>query len=447
MPRVGRLTALPTYTTESATGAGRFPDGEPLFTHRTYMQKDKNGGVKILQQGTGPGYLVYHSSDLNTPRVHGDAANPNSKWPAKITSSTFLIHSGNRRTPADGDRADQIFAWGLPNKLGRFPIDGFASRLVDEPTAGLGQELCISPTSGTGALDDVDDRVVSFKSLLRTRGLVLRPLTLNPDPLDGELRVDADSSPVNELKWYDATAFRTVVSKESLRRSFYEGMGASMLIFNEYMGPLGATDNVGIATAGTGAALFGAGAIDKTDHPGVIGLTTGPTAAGRVFVIGNATGGLHLGVGGVTRFGSWIMTGPTLSDAINEFVTRTGICSIVLPNTILFGVCLEYQFDQNGGRWQGITNDVGETSLDTGITVAASTWYFMAFEVNDDGTSVEFFIDGLSVGTLAVEADIPAGPGFNCFYNTHIMKLAGTSARAIYLDADFIYQEFDRTGV
>ncbi len=201
-------------------------------------------------------------------------------------------------------------------------------------------------------------------------------------------------------------------------------------------------EGVQAVSAGAGAGLFTPTAI-FTDHPGIWGMRTGTTATGRVFIIGRPAS-FHVGVGGITRVGTWVRTPATLSDAVQEYVLRAGFFSIALPNTINEGIGFEYQFDQNGGRWQGITDATAESSLDTGITVVVDTFYYLEFEVNAAGTSVEFFIDGVSVGTLAVAANIPAGTGFDLFYNTHIMKLVGTTARDFFIDAYYTYQEISR---
>ena len=113
-----------------------------------------------------------------------------------------------------------------------------------------------------------------------------------------------------------------------------------------------------------------------------------------------------------------------------------------LPDLINEGIGFEYNDSQNGGRWQAIAHDGIETSVDTGITVAADTWYNLELEINAAGTSVEYFIDGASVATIAT--NIPTGTGFGLFYNAHIMKLIGTSGRVVYLDHYYIYQELTR---
>ena len=228
----------------------------------------------------------------------------------------------------------------------------------------------------------------------------------------------------------------------SPQRLEYEAMSTRSLESSDFT--IGSTiaEGVQAVSAGAGAAVFSPTGI-QTDHPGIWGLRTGTTAAGRVFVIGRV-GSYNIGVGGLTRVGTWVRAPSSLSDAVEEYVLRSGFFSISLPNTIDFGVGFEYQFDQNGGRWQGITDATAESSLDTGVTVTVDTWYFLEIEINTDGTSVEFFIDQVSVGTLAVAANIPSGSGFNNFYNTHIMKLLGTTSRDFFIDAYYTYQEISR---
>ena len=228
----------------------------------------------------------------------------------------------------------------------------------------------------------------------------------------------------------------------SPQRQEYEAMSTRSLVQSDFTIGSSIAEGVQAVSAGVGAAIFTTTAL-FSDHPGIWGMRTGTAADGRVFVIGRPAG-YHVGVGGLTRVGTWIRSPTTLSDAVEEYVIRAGMFSISLPNTINEGIGFEYQFDQNGGRWQGITDATGETSLDTGITFAVDTWYYLEHEAAADGLSVEFFIDGVSVGSLAVAADIPSGTGFDLFYNTHIMKLAGTTSRECFIDAYYTYQEISR---
>ena len=197
----------------------------------------------------------------------------------------------------------------------------------------------------------------------------------------------------------------------------------------------------GGAGAGATGGLTVAGMF--TDHPGIVCLTTGTTVIGRVFLL-SAVGAFHVGVGNKTRIGTILRTQVNLSTGLQRYVLRGGSFSMALPNTILFGVGFEYQDNQNGGRWQAICGDAAgvETSVDTGVLVAALTWYRLEHVVEADGSSVEFFIDGVSVATIAT--NIPTGTGFNNFYSAHIMKIVGTAARTVYIDASYVQQDVTR---
>ncbi len=231
------------------------------------------------------------------------------------------------------------------------------------------------------------------------------------------------------------------------QRDFFENMPTRALVQSDFLDePIPNQQVQGLRTvpagAGSGAAsVIGANVLD---HPGVWGIHTGTAAAGRTFLLSMIQSSFQVGnTNGVTRFGSWVQVS-TLSTPTQRFVFRAGFSSVNLPNTILHGITFEYQDDQNGGRWQGVTNATGETFVDLGITVVAGLWVLLELEVNAAGTRVDFFIDGVNQGNITTAADIPSGSGFNLFTNIHIMKLVGTTDRHFYIDAYYVYQEISR---
>jgi len=234
---------------------------------------------------------------------------------------------------------------------------------------------------------------------------------------------------------------------DSPQRRFFEFMGTRGFVFSDFLEPPAGfqADGVQIVPASGGFASTPTLPYDFTNHPGVWGLNTGAvSAAGRVFVLSQFASGFHVGVGGLTRLGVWFQAPAILSTALQRFVLRAGVSSVVLPNSLLQAITFEYQDNENGGRWQAICGDAlgVETSVDTGILVVASTYYKLEWEVNSAGTSVEFFIDSVSVATITT--NIPSGITFGHFINIHIMKLIGLGNRAPYLDAYYFYQEVTR---
>lgn len=263
------------------------------------------------------------------------------------------------------------------------------------------------------------------------------------DPPPGRMRLCFD--PVtNKFKFRDETGAEIVLATESYHDRGYLARKRRSYIESEFIDFGIFAEGVVAIAAGTGATNGTASGVDKTNHPGIWCLETGTTSVGRVFIISSSTRGYQVGGAGLTRIGSIVKTGVFLSTALEEYVDRVGFFSInPNPNTILAGIGFEYQFDQNGGRWQGLCVDGGgETSVDLGVVVKAETWYDLELEVNAAADSVEFFIDGVSRGTVA--ANIPSGGTFNLFYNFHIMKLAGGGNRSFYIDHYYIYQEVTR---
>ena len=232
-------------------------------------------------------------------------------------------------------------------------------------------------------------------------------------------------------------------------KPLYRAMSEESLIWAEFTDSpaVKVTPNFFAVVAGAGAATLLPVGLDLTDHPGVWRLVTGTAVDGRVFILTEAAalaGSHHVGVGGVTRVGTWIKTGPGLSVGLERYVLRAGQVSISVPNPfpIVEGIAFEYVDNENGGRWQAITHDGVETSTDTGITVTTDTWYKLEHEVNSDGTSVDFFIDDVLVATNTT--NIPAGTGFSLFYSAHIIKTIGIASRELFIDAAYVYQRITR---
>jgi hypothetical protein len=275
------------------------------------------------------------------------------------------------------------------------------------------------------------------------------PLTVDLTGLDGRvltLTFDTDTDTITLTQSTGTSPITVDLSSFNIARNYEEQMESRMLVSSDFTEPTGPGQVEGLLAiaAGAGAGLsVPTAAYDFTNHPGVWGLNTGATSAGRVFLLSEFARTMHVGVGGITRFVAYYQSPAVLSDVVNRYVLRAGFFSMALPNTILEGIGFEYQDNQNGGRWQGLAEDgLGETSVDTGITVVASTYYKLVFEVNAAGTLVSFFIDDAAVGTVA--ANIPAGTAFGLFLSIHIMKIIGVTNRASYIDAYSCRQELSR---
>ena len=316
----------------------------------------------------------------------------------------------------------------------------------------LAQSTGTSPL--TLDLTGLDGRVLALtlpaNILTLTQSTGTSPLTIDLTGLDGTVLTLTFDSATDTITLTQSTGTSPItvdLSTFNIVRNRQEQSADRMYVESDFTAPPGGLQVEGIQSiaASGGFVSTPTGTYDFTNHPGVWGLNTGAaSAAGRVFLLSQFPGTMHIGVGGVTRVLGYFQAPATLSVALQRFVLRFGFFSMALPNTINEGCGFEYQDDQNGGRWQAICDDAPgvETSVDTGITVVASTYYKLEFEVNAAGTSVEFFIDDVSVATIAT--NIPAGTSFSLFFSIHIMKLVGLGNRAPYIDYYSIRQELSR---
>ena len=191
--------------------------------------------------------------------------------------------------------------------------------------------------------------------------------------------------------------------------------------------------------SGSGAA-FSSLAVGANNAVGIMRAALGTTATGRAAISSVNLGVLKFG-DGVALFKSRTRI-VNLSDATNTYTFRAGfIDSITAESTD--GAFFRYAHGTNSGRFQAVTRNNGvETATDTGITVAANTWYNFEITVNAAGNSVEFKINGSVVATNT--ANIPTASGRETGYGVMALRSVGTAAFNCY-DCDFIEVKYDFT--
>jgi hypothetical protein len=203
--------------------------------------------------------------------------------------------------------------------------------------------------------------------------------------------------------------------------------------FNDFIGyksPWGIWDS---NVTGTAAAVsLGSG---LSNRPGLIVISSG-TDTDSKGAIRTSTAAFQFGAG-VYTFETQINI-PTLSDGTNTFTVYCGFGDTTNADQV-DGVYFKYT-DVGGGtptpNWYKCSSN-GSTRTATSTGVAASTdWVKLKIVVNADGTSAEYFIDGVSVGVLTT--NLPAS-GATCGAITSIVKSAGTSAREVKVDWTWIH--------
>jgi hypothetical protein len=189
---------------------------------------------------------------------------------------------------------------------------------------------------------------------------------------------------------------------------------------------------------GTGAASS-AGTGDR-NHPGVVQLSTGTTATGRCGMMAmGALAAVRLG-GGRLRVGIALKI-DVLSVLAERYILRLGLGDLNTGEPT-DGVYFRYSDTLSAGDWEGVCRANGvETVLDTN-TPANTGWHYFEFEVNAAGTSVEFFIDGVSKGTISTNIPIAAGRE-TTLMPANVIKSLGTTARTFQLDSYSYIFEFD----
>lgn len=202
--------------------------------------------------------------------------------------------------------------------------------------------------------------------------------------------------------------------------------------FDDFVWNLGTSGDVGELGWFTGGVSGTVGVANFAGRPGVASLATGTGATNSVYIIPNT---------GLTsiQFASGIFTFQTsvqlsaLSDGTTTYKVWIGVYDVTAMNTSGEGVYFTYTHSESSGNWVGNTSDSpgSSTILDTTTAVAASTWYDLKFVVNAASSSVEFFIDGVSKGTISTTMPVSTDP--SCFFYG-IQKSAGGSSRTLWID-------------
>jgi hypothetical protein len=247
---------------------------------------------------------------------------------------------------------------------------------------------------------------------------------------------DVSSSPAGE-----ANVSIPVTAQGAYRKSIEGGKRA--FLYEEFMDVLAVGSEkwqyLHSNLSGTNAAISTPG-VSESGHFGVATMSTGTTTTGRASFQSDL--GLIAFGDGKCRIGWWVKTPSSLSDGTNKYTIRAGMMDSN-ADADNEGVYLKYTHDDNSGKWLGVSkkNSVAKQTLDTAVTVVASTWYFLEIEVNAAGTSVEYFVNGASKGTITSSIPLISNGdalGVICY----IMKAAGTSARVMSVDANYVDKTF-----
>jgi hypothetical protein len=200
--------------------------------------------------------------------------------------------------------------------------------------------------------------------------------------------------------------------------------------------------NLVTTLTGTGARMDYGPIANPGNHPGIISLDTGTTSLGYSALSLRSTA-VIFGAGRV-RFGAWVNI-PVVSTSLQRFEFDCGFMDQTTGAGTVDGYFFEYMDTVNSGAWSVTTvaNSVSTSTLNitTGTTMTAAQWYLLEAEVNAAGTSVTYYIDGVSTGVTHT-TNMPTGVGRETGFRMQMTKSIGTTNSLAYIDAYYIENDF-----
>lgn len=224
--------------------------------------------------------------------------------------------------------------------------------------------------------------------------------------------------------------------------------------FNDYMqvpsSTLPGDETRTLYTSGTGAVTNLQ--ISTSEAIGVIRFETGTTSGGRSAIFSgtasNVAYNVVLGYGQVTYETRVKLTTPSQGGQL--YLVLAGLMDYINAYNQLDGVYFLYDAAGNttgsaaSPNWQLVTaSNNTRTFVTTSTAVNTSgSWTTLKIVVNAAASSVEYFVNGTSVGTITT--NIPAGAGRETGFAESLMKTVGTTNST--MDVDYGYLRYDFTG-
>jgi hypothetical protein len=206
----------------------------------------------------------------------------------------------------------------------------------------------------------------------------------------------------------------------------------STTIYSEFIN--GLDSNWTASGSGTTGAQAVAGVGTKNQW-GTLVISTGTVAGGREAILATAN---NIGFGAGESYMGVSVNLPVLSTGSERYNVWAGANDGV-TGSAADGIYFAYSDSVNGAKWQCCTrSNAAATSTDSGVAVVAATQYLLEWEVNGDGTSVTFYINGASVATITT--NIPTAAGRETTLQIGINKTVGSGNSDIVVDKfDVVY--------
>lgn len=191
------------------------------------------------------------------------------------------------------------------------------------------------------------------------------------------------------------------------------------------------------SVAGTSATIT---ALASAGRYGIIQATTGTTATGRASIVQSTLVSEFINGDGESTI-QWCVQVPVLSTALQEFTVRVGFGDVVAAGDFVDGMYFEYNRALSV-NWTAVTaaNSV-RTRVASTVAVTAGGYVWLKAVTNAAGTSVEFFINDVSVATITT--NIPVGVARAFVPICKLEKSVGTTASLLRIDACYVDKYFN----
>lgn len=190
-----------------------------------------------------------------------------------------------------------------------------------------------------------------------------------------------------------------------------------------------------LSNSGSGSGYDGTIA-SESSHPGIAQLSTGTTTTGYAFMTTKSAAAVVFGADAWTL--RLIFQLPDLSDGTDTYTFLAGFGDTPTAAAQTDGAFIRYTHGTNSGKFECVTkSNTTETATDSGVTVAADTWYRLDISVNAAGTSVAFAVKtgaGASATVATHTTNIPTTATRATGIVLGLIKSAGTTARTAWVD-------------
>lgn len=224
----------------------------------------------------------------------------------------------------------------------------------------------------------------------------------------------------------------TLLQQEQLLSTFRVNNKKGFRISEDFISGLGSFSAVSFGTSS--AAGVTSAYTDNGGRPGALVLSLGTTATGQArcgIPVSGSTANILLNKG-VWYFATGLQYQTLVSDSVNRFSSLVGFADSGTTTLSVDGVYFRYIDNEFSGNWQAITISNGVQSiLNTGILVAANTWYDLEILIETEIPRATFFINKVA---FAINSNIPTQAGRQLTFLINFLKLSGTTNRTIFLD-------------